>query len=545
MTSQTSTSVLYTPSLSTLRNPLKSRLRRRGEFVERLFQLCRFAILLSGSSIVCFGTAEIENGATQSTLVLPAEIETILSKSCMDCHDADVSKGDVRLDVLEMMSLNARLKLLNRMHEQLFFKQMPPEKKKQLTTPQSERLIGWISDELGKNKAAKLEEKLQHPKYGNYIDHEMLFSGKFKNLKGFTYDRHWLISEFIFNQKMNELLNRKPRVRDKRVYYELQNESSGFANPFALPNESGVRYYANEQLTGGHFLTMVGNAKSAADIMIDSLNTEQSDYLPAAVEIMSKSLAQEKVLQTRREFLQRHVHRLCQELYKAENAIWLPKAPPIVLPVIIEEKATSYGKWGFRNRIGYLEGAAIHETMRVVGVEDKSKKELIEQCARYWYHAGECKDAIDRRIYLLCKEVSSLLKGTHDKIRPYTYKPLNDLEMAEITSAIRMFRTKGMPYKQIVEKCVAHWQAELREHRERSRDISDELEAQLLDQFYDQVHHRQPTSEEKASQSLLFRAYVKELGEVNALKKLAQTLILRTEFIVRDEFGVGQPDAHG
>ena len=47
---------------------------------------------------------------------------TVLETHCLDCHDADTQKGEVRLDALDGMALEARLDFLNRVHEQLFLK---------------------------------------------------------------------------------------------------------------------------------------------------------------------------------------------------------------------------------------------------------------------------------------------------------------------------------------------------------------------------------------------------------------------------------------
>ena len=58
----------------------------------------------------------------------------LLEAYCMDCHGDDSQKGDVRLDNLAGMALEARLELFNRIQEQLFLKQMPPRKKEQPTT---------------------------------------------------------------------------------------------------------------------------------------------------------------------------------------------------------------------------------------------------------------------------------------------------------------------------------------------------------------------------------------------------------------------------
>ena len=125
---------------------------------------------------------------------------------CFSCHDADSEKGDIRLDDLGGLSLDDRLDLLNQVHEQLHFGEMPPKKKK--TQPSDEEragLIEWVSGELRKHNASKLEDKLRKPEYGNYVDHDKLFSGEYTDLPGFTWDRRWLISEFIFDAQVQQV----------------------------------------------------------------------------------------------------------------------------------------------------------------------------------------------------------------------------------------------------------------------------------------------------------------------------------------------------
>ena len=111
-----------------------------------------------------------------------------------------------------------------------------------------------MSTELSKHNASKLEEKLRLPAYGNYVDHDKLFSGEYKDLRGFTRDRRWLISEFIFNAKINRLIDhqglrtidgqRMSVIGDNGV--NLGTRFGGgtlrqsITNPFLLPTNIGV-----------------------------------------------------------------------------------------------------------------------------------------------------------------------------------------------------------------------------------------------------------------------------------------------------------------
>ena len=191
-------------------------------------------------------------------IILPAKSENfnnthtgkILQKFCFDCHDEDVQKGKVRLDNLSSLSLDARLEMLNRVQEQIYIKEMPPKKKKQPSEAERQRAINWLDTELKKHNAAKLEEKLRYPDYGNYVDHDKLFSGEIKD-KAYTPARRWLVSPQIFTERVKDIFKHSGK-RNLRFY--------GITHPIILPSKSGVRYYDNVTLDGGHFLVMLTNA---------------------------------------------------------------------------------------------------------------------------------------------------------------------------------------------------------------------------------------------------------------------------------------------
>ena len=110
--------------------------------------------------------------------MIPKKAAGILEHHCLSCHEVDSKKGDIRLDHLLTLSLTNRLDLLNKMHEQLYLESMPPRKKKvQPSALERQDLIEWISREFTKHHASKLDKKLPYPEYGNYVNHDQLFSG--------------------------------------------------------------------------------------------------------------------------------------------------------------------------------------------------------------------------------------------------------------------------------------------------------------------------------------------------------------------------------
>jgi hypothetical protein len=188
---------------------------------------------------------------------LPTKASSILEKYCYDCHDDDTQKGNTRLDNLETLSLNARLDLLNRIQEQVYSGNMPPKKKKKQPTPtEVDTLLLNFSIALDKHNASELEDKLRYYQFANYINHEKLFSGKIIDAP-YTPSRRWLVNTLIYNERINDVFRLKGRGRQKSFF--------GVVKPFNEPAESGVKYYANDSVEGGQFLTLLTNAKWVVD----------------------------------------------------------------------------------------------------------------------------------------------------------------------------------------------------------------------------------------------------------------------------------------
>ena len=185
------------------------------------------------------------------------KVGDIMRTYCLDCHDSDVQKGKIRLDNFSKMTLNARLDLLNKVQEQLHFKEMPPKKKKKQPSENERKIMSkWVASVLDKYKASTLSDKLRYADYGNYINHQKLFSGEVK-AKPYTSSRRWLVSPQIFHERVMNIIAPEGRDRDT---YKARN-FYGVTNPFVLNDAAGVRYYDNATLDGGHLLVMLTNAE--------------------------------------------------------------------------------------------------------------------------------------------------------------------------------------------------------------------------------------------------------------------------------------------
>jgi len=498
----------------------------------------------------------------EEKLVVPVQVEDLTANYCLDCHDDEVQKGDIRFDNLTDLKLLKRLDMLNRMQEQIFFKQMPPKKKKaEPSEAERQQLFDWISGELRKHDATRFEDKLRKPEYGNFVDHDKLFSGEFKDLQGFTYDRRWLISEYIFNDKFDRMLKGQATGyhRGKRypVFGSKRFHRLTPTNPFLLPNRSGVRYYANTDLTGGHFSTMLTNAQKAAELMTDYLvprhKRNRQQYLPAIVEIMALEDQHVATLKARREFLETNVARVCQDLYGKKNDSLLPKFVPVALkqPKALEEGET-YKKAPIhvaQNTLKKLGGEdALFQTLLNPELKDLSDLEIRNHCERQWFYNGDHERKIQGRVTMLrdyLTEVRERLAKNGTKIKLRVYKPLAEEEMAIIHAAITKYRKKGDFHTAVIDKCMTQWTDDFRQVRVEAGSPSDELLTQLVDQLFLQILERSPSADEQGEYLALSKSYVAKLGNLKAIQKLIQTVMLSSEFVYRQEFGNGEPDEHG
>ncbi|HSP44030.1 MAG TPA: hypothetical protein VLO11_14245, partial [Luteolibacter sp.] len=154
-------------------------------------------LFVLGAGALIYATAHAEPANFQ----VADEIAVILEDRCQSCHEDGTEKGDLRLDNLEELPLDARLETLNRMREQVYFQQMPPRNKRQPSADEREELLAWLAGELNHHKASKLEEKLRYPDYGNAVDHDMLFSGEIQ-AAAFPPARRWLVSPQIFRERV-------------------------------------------------------------------------------------------------------------------------------------------------------------------------------------------------------------------------------------------------------------------------------------------------------------------------------------------------------
>ncbi|MFN3168756.1 MAG: DUF1588 domain-containing protein [Phycisphaeraceae bacterium] len=524
----------------------------------------------------------------------------VLDTYCVSCHGPEQQKGSVRLDALETVEPVALQKLYASVKQAVHFEDMPPAKAKQPTDAERQALQRWLESQLTGDAARALQEKLRRFEYGNAVDHEDLFSGEYADLPGYTHDRRWMISEFIFNQKVNRLLDYHPtrtiygqthRVAgDSGIHWSPKSERGdkfrrSITNPFLLPTKVGVRYSGHDAVTAGHLLTMLGNAKRIAQYM-SSEPTMKAHY-PAMHELMKTELQHRATLRTREAFLTGDgvMRRLLEELYGDEHAALLPELVRKDIPYPGPPKHRSGAVAGRQTNLGLIDrldaedvraiyrGIAAYKRTPydIEPVADKAVADdkgrsvwapysdderaeydrVIRACERDWFVQGVSDYRITNRLttmklffdqWDLAQIYKQVRAGNHG---PPKYKPLADAEMSAIAATIRKHRERGDTYQRIIDKCLGDWRASFQAQRDAAPAPDDQLLGQFVAELYERVYERRPTPTERDKNIALFRSYLAKLDRQPAIAKLIESLVLKTQFVYRHEFGRGEADAHG
>ncbi len=473
----------------------------------------------------------------KDTFQVGKKVLPLLEKHCFSCHNADERKGDVRLDQLESLPLDARLDLLNRVQEQLFTGEMPPKKKKPPTEEERTVLNEWIAKELQKHNASKLEDKLRKPEFGNVVDHDKLFSGDYKNLPGFTPDRRWLISEHIFNAKFNKLLEHNGSlIVDGKGHSVIgsNNRRVNLTNPFILPTHSGVRYYDTTTLDGGHLMTMLTNAKETSQYLMS-----RKTISPTATAIMTQEWNHDKILAARESYLTVNIETLLRDIFKDKHET--------LLPAFVPSKRGPLGKVEPNFdviRPSNQELDQIITTIKKHAKEGLENEKLILKCEEDWFYHGVNERTIVLRVTFLRNYLDETVKRWSGKVAPVKITNPTESELAAIRTALLKNRQAGDNFATVITKCMTEWREGFRKEREKTI-ISEETLTKLIEELFQKIIERAPTPKERAEYLALTKSTHLKLGNEKMIERLIQTIILRTDFVYRQEFGEGTADEHG
>ena len=517
-----------------------------------IFSITSSAKAESGAKLDDGAALANDRDSLVSTANLAGRAARVLDTYCVQCHGPEKQKGQVRFDAIETIDTVDQQTIFLAAQDAVHFEEMPPDEERQPTKAEREVLLAWFKEQLTGPAAKKLEEKMRQPEAGNYVDHEDLFSGDYADLPGFTYDRQWLISEYIFNEKFNRLLKHHPSRKIDGQRQPVSGDSNrrvNLTNPFLLPSyKGGVRYYANETLNGGHLLTMLTNAKEAAAYMVE-LAKQDPDYLPALAAIMEQENRHNATLASRETFLKNHADRIFKEIYGDKNEALLPE----FVPVEIEEEAAADANGKPVQQalasLGKDEIQVIYRSMKKHQEEGDTDAQLIKKCEREWFHFGVNERVHKTRILFMKGNIADLKRqmntGHFRSVVPYPYEKPGDEEMQAIKSGILKHRQPGDSYIAVIQRCMAEWEEDFVQERIKTGPPKAGVVRALVDQLFHMILERSPTAEETQKHTALALSYVEGLGREKAIEKLIQTLILTTEFVYRQESGQGEADKFG
>ena len=176
-------------------------------------------------------------------------IEPFLVNYCLDCHDSDVSKGDVELHELEDVTVkNADMWI--RVWEQVALKAMPPREKEKAPKPSLMKRLevsNWITAQLEETMKDHGGFSSHHrPAKGNHIDHDLLFGELPKNLEPTSSPaRIWRIHPQEHLTRLNELINKSPEYSADSP----GKRSHGDAIPYDKYGDYKI-YYSLDRIVG-------------------------------------------------------------------------------------------------------------------------------------------------------------------------------------------------------------------------------------------------------------------------------------------------------
>ena len=189
-----------------------------------------------------------------------------LSTYCADCHGENSNESDVVLSSISFdLASGHDMELWKTVLRQLHVEEMPPTESKQPEQYEKDAVMFWINSELKKSgNVSDLYAKLESPSFGNYVNHEKLFSGEITT-EPFSPARLWRTSPNVF----------------ENVKSNYGQGATDFRQPFPLEDKVGIKDYANLLFADSAVVSvLLSNAACAADELIKHSPIASSDTSP-------------------------------------------------------------------------------------------------------------------------------------------------------------------------------------------------------------------------------------------------------------------------
>ncbi|MFN7841043.1 MAG: c-type cytochrome domain-containing protein, partial [Pirellula sp.] len=194
-------------------------------------------------------------------------VSPFLNKYCADCHGESSNESGVVLSSISFdLASGHDMELWNTVLRQLHLEEMPPTESEQPEQHERDAVMLWINTELKKSgNVSDLYAKLESPSFGNYVNHEKLFSGEI-TAEPFSPARLWRTSPEVF----------------ENVKSNYGKAAQDFRQPFPLEDKVGIKDYANLLFADSAVVSvLMSNAASAADELIKHSSIASSDTSPS------------------------------------------------------------------------------------------------------------------------------------------------------------------------------------------------------------------------------------------------------------------------
>ncbi|TWT60928.1 c-type cytochrome domain-containing protein [Rubinisphaera italica] len=287
--------------------------------------------------VVPVRAADADKQAAASKKGFDKVVKPFLNDYCESCHGENEPEGDVNLSRLSSGFTDSRdAEKWPRVLAQLELGTMPPEEEPQPSDKVNQEVVGWIKSEISRSgRGAAYQQKIQMPHYGNYVDHEKLFSGEIQEDAG-SPERLW---------------RRSPEHFDiaKRTYFGVHKnpaqtigEVDKLKQPFNKGSAEGVSDYAS--LFYADSATFDTLYRNAAFVVVRTLLMAfiEYDYKSRGKTLGDWKADRAKVLQSQQEEIERYkkegkTTRYISAAHRALNAKYNLQTPEVYRDIILGE----------------------------------------------------------------------------------------------------------------------------------------------------------------------------------------------------------------
>lgn len=249
----------------------------------------KLALALAGT----LGAAGLAAQAPQGSdaRAFAATVRPVLDRYCVRCHGPRRQKGGLRLDALAPAFDDVHVsEQWRQIFYRLRFDEMPPPSAdEQPGADEKAAVLQWIDEQLiAQGRGIHLAQKMRLPQFGNYVDHEQLFSGEVDE-PAYTDARLWRQRPQIYAELWGRHYGRKHRLSVKvggafragdihRVQFgphagktisQRYFADERYANPFYayVHHASGITDYADIVADQASLEALLTNAEQMAEIL--------------------------------------------------------------------------------------------------------------------------------------------------------------------------------------------------------------------------------------------------------------------------------------